>query len=160
MELTDDQKTAVRKWVTEGLGLSDIQKRLQEEFKLSITYMDVRFLLIDLELQVKEKVRAPDMNLKSAPAPAAAPGADAGGAFGDEAAGGPGGVTVEVDRLMKPGAIVSGSVTFSDGVHSSWSLDQMGRLALDPGREGYRPSQEDILAFQEELRRVLQERGF
>ena len=77
-----------------------------------------------------------------------------------DAPGGASGVRVEVDRLVKPGAVVSGTVAFSDGVTASWLLDQMGRLAIQAGREDYRPSQEDLAAFQTALRDALAKRGF
>ena len=50
-----------------------------------------------------------------------------------------GGVSVEMDRVTKPGTLVSGTVTFSDGTHAAWSLDQLGRLALDAKEPGYQP---------------------
>jgi hypothetical protein len=56
--------------------------------------------------------------------------------------------------------VVSGTVVFSDGVKSNWGLDQYGRLALDSGNRQYRPSPEDLQAFQETLSRELQKRGF
>jgi hypothetical protein len=72
-----------------------------------------------------------------------------------------GGVSVEIDRVVKAGAVVSGTVVFSDGVKAAWAVDNMGRLVLDPGgREGYRPSQDDIRAFQEELKRQVSRRGY
>ena len=60
---------------------------------------------------------------------------------------------------MKPGAIVSGTVKFSDGVNSNWSVDQLGRLALNPSQEGYQPSAEDLQIFQKELQSALQKHG-
>ena len=73
--------------------------------------------------------------------------------------GGTGGVAVTLDRIVKPGSVVSGTVRFSDGVSASWMLDQLGRLALDAGKPNYRPSPEDVQAFQVELRNLLQSRG-
>jgi hypothetical protein len=35
-------------------------------------------------------------------------------------------------------------------------LDETGRLGLNPTKPGYRPSQTDIVAFQQELQRVAQ----
>ena len=170
MQLTDEQKQRVAEWVRGGAGLSDVQKRLSEEFKLSLTYMDVRFLVLDLGLTLKDKAapKAPPPPVAPPPAPAdGLPGDDADlppDPFADEAAGdagAPGGaVRVDLDRIMKPGAIVSGSVTFSDGVSTTWSLDQYGRLALVPPRPGYQPSPADVQSFQMELRRLLERRGF
>jgi hypothetical protein len=116
---------------------------------------------------VKDKKPTPPTPVMSkAPAPSAmSAGDDADeAALEDEppagAMPGAGSVTVEVSRLAKPGAIVSGSVTFSDGVTATWSLDQFGRLGLAPAKQGYRPSEADVGAFQLELRRVLSAKGF
>jgi len=143
MEITDTQKETIRQWISEDCGLAEIQRRLQSEFQMSMTYMDVRFLLIDLGLAPKDRKEAP------APAPPA-PAAPAG----------PGGVSVEVDMVTKPGTIVSGTVDFSDGVSAAWSLDQQGRLALSATKPGYKPSEEDLRAFQDGLRVALEKRGF
>lgn len=150
MELNDQQKSAVQSWVEEGCGLSEIQRRLAQEYDVSMTFMDVRFLIIDLGLEIKEA--------KESPSPAKAPAEvpvldDQGEVPGD-------GVSVDVDRVMKPGAIVSGTVVFSDGVQAGWMLDQMGRLALDPSQADYRPSEDDVAAFQQALQQELAKRGF
>ena len=160
MELTDVQKEAVKQWVGEGCSLSEIQKRLAKEYALTLTYMDVRFLVIDLGLQVKEQ--AARASVAANLGPPSAPGAAAEALAGSALAPGPakGGVTVELDRITRPGAVVSGSVTFSDGATARWVLDQTGRLGLEASRPGYRPSEQDVQAFQEVLSRTLQEHGF
>jgi len=170
VELSDAQRQAVAQWVEEGFGLSDIQKRLNTELDVSMTYMDLRFLVLDLGLQVKDKeqpkVDSTDLGPGSAPGSgagsgAAAPPAGGGSAAADlSASPGGGSVAVDVDRLTKPGCVVSGNVTFSDGVSANWSLDQAGRLAIEATQPGYRPSPEDIQAFQDELRKALETRGF
>jgi len=152
MELTAEQKKTVEGWVREGLGLSDIQKKITAELGISMTYMDVRLLVLDLGVKVKDKpVAAPAKPTdKGAVALDGAP----------DAAGGLSRVTVDVDRVMRPGSLVSGTVRFSDGVTATWMLDQTGRLALDAGKRKYTPSEQDVEAFQEELRRVLEKQGF
>jgi hypothetical protein len=165
MALTDEQKTAVAQWVGDGDGLSEIQQRLRTEFDISMTYMDVRFLIIDLGLTLKEEEPpkpepapepAPELMPEPEPVPAGpgpvAPEAEAPAAGGS--------VSVEVDRIMKPGAVVSGSVVFSDGRQATWMLDQLGRLALDAGDPAYRPSEQDLAEFQSALRDALQKQGF
>jgi hypothetical protein len=62
--------------------------------------------------------------------------------------------------VTRPGALVSGSVTFSDGNTAQWSLDQFGRLGLSAKTPGYKPSQNDIVAFQTELQRQLAKTGY
>lgn len=162
MQLTDAQQQAVKRWVQEGCGLSEIQRRLANEFKISMTYMDVRFLLIDLKLELKEtkaKSTTP-VDLKSAtPLPRQETDAVEEEEIG-EAPLAPSKVSIEIDRITRAGTVVSGSVIFSDGTKGNWALDQLGRLALDTGKKGYRPSPEDIEAFQTILSRKLQSQGF
>ena len=164
MQITDEQKAIVTQWVKEGCGLSEIQRRLADQLKLTMTYMDVRFLVIELGLNIKEQKKpvAPVDLRTAAPAapPPPGPGADDMAEFEPEPAMG-GNVTVEVDRVVRAGAVVSGTVTFSDGVHAAWSLDQMGRLALATSdRKEYRPTQADAQAFQQSVVRELRKRGY
>src|SRR3954470_5108736 len=76
MQLTPEQKQAVAGWVAAGDNLSAVQKKLIEQFKLSMTYRDVRFLVDDLNLALKDaapKVDASDVTKGMPPkAPAAA----------------------------------------------------------------------------------------
>lgn len=155
MQITDTQKTAVKQWVAGGCTLSELQKKINEEFKLSLTFMDVRFLVLDLGLKIKDHAAGGGtVDLSKTPAkPTAAAEDDA--LLPD----GAGGVSVTLDRVIKPGAVASGQVTFSDGVSAGWMLDQMGRLGLSATRPGYRPTPEDLQSFQEELASLLQNRG-
>jgi hypothetical protein len=73
---------------------------------------------------------------------------------------GAGSVKVEVDRLVRPGSVVSGSVTFSDGTTGKWALDQLGRLMLETGKKGYQPPASDVQEFQQQLSAQLQRQGF
>jgi hypothetical protein len=71
-----------------------------------------------------------------------------------------GGLNVTIDQIARPNAMISGKVTFSDGEHAEWSLDQMGRLGLQPTTEGYRPVEADVIKFQTELQRLARTQGF
>jgi hypothetical protein len=166
-DLTPEQKQSVKGWVAEGSGLSDIQKRLRESFGVSLTYMDVRLLVIEMGLIVKEKVKqvaAADKNLGKGNPPRPQDAGLDDEEVGEGEQGQPGAglsrVTVSLHRIVKPGSLVSGDVTFGDGVSMGWSLDQFGRLALSGGKAGYKPSQQDLLEFQAQLRRVLEQKGF
>lgn len=119
--------------------MSDLQRRLKEEFGIGITYMDTRMLVLDLGLELVEPPKP--AAIKAEPAPAPVP---------------TGAVSVTMDHLALPGAMVSGRVTFSDGETGVWMVDQSGRPGLDPDTAGYRPTQEDIIAFQNQLRALLQ----
>ena len=164
MDLTPEQKESVATWVAEGASIADVQKRLNEEFQLGLTYMEARFLIDDLELALKDAdkpVETPDFSAPGAPAGQPPPAAPSGGDEAYDLEPEPtGAVTVDVDKLTRPGAVVSGTVVFSDGVKATWILDQSGRLALDAGTPDYQPVQEDIEAFQKELSQQLQKQGF
>jgi hypothetical protein len=164
MNLDEAQRAKVSKWISEGLKLSDIQNRLASEFGLRLTYMDVRLLVDDLKLTPKD-VEPPKSATLGAGAASAPTNVSA--ASGKKGAGAPveppnsaGGVSVRVDQLTRPGAVVSGKVTFSDGNTAEWYFDQTGRLGLIPQQQGYRPPQADLQQFQAALDAELNKLGF
>ena len=169
MNLTPEQKQAVASWIAAGDNLSAVQKKLREEFNIALTYMDVRFLVDDLELTLKDKPEpkadANDVS-KAAAAPHPTPEAQADDSADDldEAlppAGG-GNVSVSLDEVtLIPGALASGSVTFSDGVTGKWIVDHSGRPGFtEISQPGYRPNPADAQAFMQELSRALQTKGY
>jgi hypothetical protein len=163
MNLNDDQKAQVKKWTEEGLKLSDIQNKIVSELGIKLTYMEVRLLIDDLQLKPKDSepvksALAPD--LSSPPPPAPAPPGTAGPGSGAQEMQAPGDVVVSVDQLARPGAIVSGKVSFSDGKKAEWYLDQTGRLGVIPQETGYKPSQADLMLFQGELQTELSKLGY
>ncbi len=160
MELTEQQKATVGAWVEEGCGLSEIQRRITSEFAMRPTFMDVRFLILDLGLEIKDASASASKKADAADDPQDATDDTDDDVLPDEALDGSGGVTVEVDRLIKPGALISGTVVFSDGMTAAWMLDQAGRLALDPKQPGYRPSPEDIEGFQRALQAEIAKKGY
>src|SRR5688572_6254165 len=170
MNLNDSQRQQVAKWLEEGLKLSEIQNKLASEFRVQLTYMEVRFLLDDLKLKPKDK-EPPPAPPKSAlatgkdtspvaPATAAQPPPPAADDLADELPPGGSGISVVVDQVTRPGALVSGKVTFSDGQGADWYLDQMGRLGVVSKQQGYKPSQADLMAFQTELQTELAKMGY
>ena len=164
LELNETQKNAVKAWVADGAGISEVQNRLIKEFGLRPTYIDVRLLILDSGITVQEKKPSP-ADLKKAdlaPPGEAEESAEKPDAppFPGEPAAGIGSVKVEVDRLMKPGALVSGTVVFSDGIKAQWSLDQTGRLGLGGVKPGYRPSPSDVQEFQVALQKELAKQGY
>lgn len=159
MELTAEQKTAVAQWVAAGESLGQIQRSLESEFGLKMTYMEVRFLIEDLELQFAQEEEPKAAETASADEKAAGAVEDLEDA-GIDAQAAAGKVSVSVDKITRPGAVVSGNVTFSGGQSMGWQLDQMGRLGLIPGPQEYQPSESDIAGFQAALQQVLAEQGF
>jgi hypothetical protein len=175
MSLTSEQSATVATWISAGDNLSAVQKKLREQFQISMTYMDVRFLVDDLNLTLKDpapKADASDVTKAKTAAPAGAktpaPGAAAETAAGedelpedDALPPGPGSVSVDVDGVtLIPGAICSGSVIFSDGVTGKWIVDQSGRPGFTSiSQPGYRPTPEDAQVFMRELDAALQKKG-
>ncbi|MBL4575545.1 MAG: hypothetical protein JKY51_05525 [Opitutaceae bacterium] len=162
MNLSPEQKQAVSSWIADGQSIAQVQKRLEEEFDLSITYMDARFLIDDLNLEIQDQKPKPsptaDLSAQAAPPPAPATDQPAGEAPAEAPVGG--NVSVELDKLTRPGTVVSGDVTFSDGITAKWALDQQGRLMLEAAQEDYQPSKDDLTAFQAELSQKLQSKGY
>jgi hypothetical protein len=146
MNVDDAQRQKVTAWINEGLKLSDIQKRLETDLGLRLTYLEVRLLVDDLKLKPKD----PPPPLKPPPKPEDA-------LLPPPAA--PGKVSVTVDQLARPGALVSGKVKFSDGKSAEWILDQAGRLGLVPSDKGYKPPAADVQEFQIALQQELQKLG-
>ncbi|HEY1663439.1 MAG TPA: hypothetical protein VGI03_13555 [Verrucomicrobiae bacterium] len=148
MNLTEEQRQRVTAWILQGAKLSEIQNRLLSEFSVKLTYMEVRFLVDDLKLTPKDpeppktpEPAAPIKPVEEKPTPA------------------PGKVSVGVDQIARPGAVVSGKVTFSDGKTADWYLDQTGRLGVVPAQQGYKPSPADVQQFQTALQEELQRMG-
>jgi hypothetical protein len=171
MNLDEGQRKKVAEWIAQGLKLSEIQTRIASELGVTITYMDVRLLVDDLKLTPKDaEPLKPSVLTSGVPAaPAGPPGGrdPAGKSPQSPAAGKPtpaspamGGVSVSVDALAIPGAVVSGKVTFSDGNSAAWHLDQMVRLGLSPQQAGYRPPAADLQQFQAALEQELAKMGF
>ena len=153
---SDDQKRQIASWVNDGMGLSDIQKKINDDFGIVMTYMDVRFLVDDLNLDLIDEEDEKEEAEKDEDSDADGTPPSPEDSLDDSA----GGVQVEMDTVTPPGAMASGSVTFSDGQHKKWTLDQFGRLGLTGGEEGYKPSDEDVMEFQKQLDSALRGKGF
>jgi hypothetical protein len=163
MQLDEAKRQKVAGWIAEGAKLSDIQSRLASEFGIKMTYMEVRFLVDDLKLVPKDPeppvvfnppTAAPPapVDAKPVPLPTEPPLAPP--------AGGPSSVSVTVDQITRPGAIVSGKVTFSDGQLADWYLDQSGRLGVVPKVQGYKPAAADVQQFQLALEKEVTKLGY
>lgn len=157
-QLSEDQVQTIKTWASEGAQLADIQKRMEGELGFRLTYMDTRFLVLDLELEIisasadldekpdevevqvdpeLEALSEDDLEILPPPPAAAGP------------------VRVSVDQIARPGMMVNGRVVFPDGQGGGWYVDEMGRLGIEPDMAGYRPSEADLMAFQRELQTVM-----
>ena len=161
MNLNESQQKTVAAWVAEGLKLSEIQNRLASELSVRLIYMEVRLLVDDLKLKLTDpeppKAPAPQPTQLAQPTESAVPEAkpDA-----ESPAPAVGKVSMSVDQLTRPGALVSGKVKFSDGMSADWYLDQTGRLGVVPQQPGYKPSAPDVQEFQMALEREMAKLGF
>ncbi|TAE91167.1 MAG: hypothetical protein EAZ81_07425 [Verrucomicrobia bacterium] len=52
-QLSDEQKATLHQWADDGATMAEIQKRMNEEWQLRLTYMDTRFLILDLGITLK-----------------------------------------------------------------------------------------------------------
>src|SRR5262245_41330234 len=163
MSLDETQRKKVAEWIAQGMKLSEIQSRLASDLGVRMTYMDVRFLVDDLKLTPKDS-EPPKSSGSALASPLAAPPAKS---KSNKPATAPttgpapqGGVSLSVDQIARPGAVVSGKVTFSDGNQAEWYFDQTGRLGLVPQQPGYRPPPADLQQFQTALDAELSRMGF
>ena len=175
MKLTEDQITTIKSWIESGDDLGKIQNQINESFDINLTYLETRFLLSDLKIELnedeeEEEEEPVDETLAEIqdsdninenteePEQQETPSGDPEKEETDEGAQ-PTNINVSVDSITQPQCVISGKVTFSDGQLASWWFDQMGQLGLNPDQEGYTPSREDVAVFQVELRKVLAEQG-
>lgn len=148
-DLSSEHVEMVKGWVAEGAQMADVQRRLNDDFGFKATYMDTRFLSLDLELnfqvdeeevQTEEVIEVPQVEEEP----------DLEGAKPSG-----GSVSASLDQVARPGSMVSGTVTFSDGMKGLWLIDEMGRPSIDPDQPGYQPSEADLVSFQGELKVLL-----
>lgn len=141
-QLTAEQISALKAWAENGAQLPEIQRRIREEMNHPVTYMDTRFLILDLGIELHvEKEPEPVIEPQTEPL------------LSDAS------THVSMDEIPLPGTLASGKVTFSDGEHGVWGIDQTGRPTLDFNTLGYQPSREDIMEFQVQLRALIEKSG-
>jgi len=149
--MTNEERQAiVRQLLKDGRTLSQIQDFLRHEKGDNITYMELRILLSEMpDAKLPEKEFSKPA-LPSTPAPT--PGA------GDAAAAPAGKLSISMDQLPAPGAMLSGYARFSSGAKAHWFLDETGRLGLEPELGTGKPTPADMQEFSTELRRMLQQK--
>ena len=145
----EERKPIVAQLLKEGRSLSEIQDFLRKEKGDSITYMELRLLLSEMP-----DAKLPEKELPKPPPPPAA--AKPSGAGSDSSSGR---LSISVDQMPAPGAMLSGYARFSSGAKGHWFLDEMGRLGLEPELGSSKPTQKDMQEFSTELRRLLQQSG-
>ena len=141
-----ERDVIIAKLLAEGLSLSDVQKRLQNDHDYRITYMDLRLISSSLEVdwQKIDEKKNPKKEDEEDEAEVELEPLE------------PGDTEIEISKLVRPGAIFSGTVKFKSGVKAEWYVDQMGRLGLNPDNEEQQPTEEDLEDFQVQLQQKLQ----
>ncbi|GAA5146742.1 hypothetical protein GCM10023213_40340 [Prosthecobacter algae] len=159
-QLSPEQLAQVEIWAADGANLNQVQDRLKTEFGITLTYLDARLLMLDVGVRIKDKPREVAKPAEPAPAAVEEPAELESWEQGLEPPALPGGsLQMSADQIAIPGALISGKVTFSDGVQASWFLDQMGRLGLNGSPQGYKPPAADVPQFQQQLDLMLQKAG-
>jgi hypothetical protein len=162
-----ERKQIIAQLLKDGRNLSEIQEHLRKEKNDSITYMELRLLLSEMQAKLPDAPTKQFTPLKASPitAPTPPPAQPAPRGKGQPVASAPqkpgaiarGKTTVMIDEAPPPGAMVSGRVNFGSGAKAYWVLDETGRLALDPELGTGRPDPQDMTEFQNELRRLLEQ---
>ncbi|MCQ2367070.1 MAG: hypothetical protein MJ056_07930 [Akkermansia sp.] len=147
MKATAEQLEQVRAWAAQGIDLNGIQKRLASECGVHLTYMDVRFLLLDNGIEI---AAAPEPEKKPEPAAQPLPQEETPTGAPAPADGKP---VVTLDELQIPGALLSGKVAFPGGAKGAWLIDNAGRFGWS--ELSGNPSPEELQAFQFELAQIL-----
>ena len=144
---TPEQIEQIRTLAETLRSVGELQTQINETFGTRLTYLETRFLMDDFALELAEpKSSVPEPKPQTSNDPLEGDVVDEGNS---------GSVKVSVDPVTRPGKVVNGTVTFSDGKTANWGLDALGRLSLSPTQIGYRPSQEDMIQFQEALQEQL-----
>ena len=183
MSLNNEQIESVRQWVAEGADVGEVQTRIKSRFGISMTYMDVRFLIDDIGAEIVSKPEKPEsevpQDLSAQPSsaypeeaaygepaqsyPDAQSGYDAPEteAYSDGQGGYPssdgGYPEADVPEASQAGGDISVSVSpiqRPDCTKAEWRIDRMGQLGLIP-EAGKTPPQSDMYPFQRKLQELL-----
>ncbi len=151
-KINEQQLESVRGWAAQGIDLNGIQKKLREECGVHLTYMEVRFLLLDHGIEIATepeptpKEEKPEFNTAQDSLDSDSLDSDAEGSAG-------GRVQVTLDDLQLPGTLLSGKAVFPGGASGSWLIDQLGRFGWSE-LKGH-PSPQEMQDFQQELTALL-----
>ena len=148
MENIAEIKKFMAEKIAENVSLSDIQTLVNEKFNTRMTFMDIRILASELEVDWRsEEEKVPEVLKEEEKAEEKA----------ENTENTPAKTTVELNKIVRPGAIASGSVNFASGVYAEWYIDNSGRLGLDKVKGG-KPTEQDIEDFQVEMQKIFSER--
>ncbi len=145
--VNEQQLAAIKTWAAGKVDLNGIQKKLQSEFGLHLTYMEVRFLMLDHGIELVTETEKEGTPAASSPdaqqqATQETPPVEQGGK-----------VRVELDDLQLPGTLLSGKAHFPGGAEGAWQIDQLGRFGWS--QLSGTPSADEMQSFQQELTAML-----
>jgi hypothetical protein len=149
----EERKQVVGELLAKGHSLSQIQDYFHKEKNDPITYMELRLLLSEMpDAKLPEKELPKTLLPSAVPTAAKVPGAEKEPPTSAK-------LSISVDQVPAPGAMLSGYARFSSGAKAHWFLDEMGRLGVDPELGSGKPTPQDMQEFTTELRRMLQQTG-
>lgn len=156
--ITEEHKTFIQENLNQGMSLSDLQRELAEKFDLRMTYLELRLLAAELEVDWK-KLDKPTPPEPQKEAQTEEQFEDDEEEFFDDTtesdASGRGKTVVSMSKLVRPGTAISGEVQFSSGAKGDWYVDNLGRLGFQPADGSTQPDQTDLQEFQRELQKLL-----
>ena len=168
--LSQQIKEFMAEKIAGGISLSEIQNMVNAQFNQHFTYMDIRIMASELEVdwqKLNPAAPASPANAATEIEPAAPQNneADPESELPDD----PGmpeepalpdlsDTKIEVSKIARPGMMFSGSAVFANGSSADWYLDNMGRLGVE-NLQGEKPSEDDVakfqMALQLELRKLM-----
>ena len=107
--------------------------------------MDTRFLLQDLDIQIRQPEPEPQAEQPAELSGAAAPPASLLGK-----------TQVTVDEITPPHALMAGKILFWSGAQGVWDIDRTGRINWDATLG--EPTADDLREFETELQSVIRSR--
>lgn len=171
----EERNRVIMEKLNEGMSLSDVQKFLERECGLRMTYFDLRMLAADLQVDWEKQDRPKadtSIDVSKAPVqrpqpPPPQPQPQEGAADDEQPEDGgeeqavpapapaDGHAAIVLDETPIPGAAVSGTVTFPSGASGRWVLTRDGRFGLEPDEGSAQPTEDDYAVFQQDLQRKL-----
>lgn len=138
-DLSQEQKSLIEQWVNEGQDFNALQKSINNQFGLKLTFMDTRFLILDMGLQIQTKEEDPSETREPALTTTK----------------GTGQLELSISEITRPGMAVSGDVIFPSGAFGIWFIDSQYRIGIDPDASSPEPTEKDMNSFQTEIKGFL-----
>ena len=150
--MMDEQKIKeiVAEKLNDGLKLNEIQKLLEDEHDVRMTYLDLRMLAAEVEV---------DWTKQDPPPPEPADEDDEPDIEEAELVEPPSQVKVTVSKIARTDAAISGNYECPSGARGEWIVDHYGRPGMIPVEGTPKPTEDEMKQFQEALVSQLQSGG-